>query len=430
MGTSIIILTYNHLEKTKRCIESIRRYTKEEVYEIIVVDNNSKDDTINWLKTQSYITVIYNKENMGYPIGCNQGIKIANKNYDILLLNNDTIVTTNWLTNLRKCLYSNSNIGAVGPISNSNDNLQGCNFIFNDYNDMQIKAIKNNISDSNRWEEKVFLTGFCLLIKREVINKIKMLDETYSPGYIEDNDLSLQILNFSYKLFLCHDSFVYHERGTSFREDINKFNSLILRNRTIFENKWHFSCFEFDNSKNLSIFLANKPKEILNYNSSIGVSSLRIKYFFRNSNIISLEEDANKRKFSSMFFKTASCLNELADNTFDTIFIGNYLEKVDNPILFLNNLRPYLKDKGRIIGEFKNISYLKNINLLLNDNWYYDNFNKQNNFTRNDIVRITLDSKYRVITIYPFYHKEKESVSSIHTNSSSIYYYSFVIEKI
>ena len=430
MGTSIIILTYNHLEKTKKCIESIKTYTKNEVYEIIVVDNNSNDDTINWLKTQSDITVIYNKENRGFPSGCNQGISVANKSYDILLLNNDTIVTTNWLTNLRKCLYSKSNIGAVGPVSNCNDNLQGASFTFKNFIDMQIKAMKNNISDSNRWEEKAFLTGFCLLIKREVIDKIKMLDERYSPGYIEDNDLALQILSSSYKLFLCHDSFVYHERGTSFREDINKFNSLILRNRAIFEDKWHFSCFEFDNSKNSSIFLANKPKDILDYNSSIGVSSLRIKYFFRNSNITLLEEDANKRKFSNMFFKTVSCLNELNGNTFDTIFIGNYLEKVDSPILFLNSLRPYLKDKGRIIGEFKNISYLKNINLLLSDNWYYENFNKQNNFTRNDIIRMALDSKYRVVTIYPFYHKEKESISSIHTNSSSIYYYSFVIEKI
>lgn len=431
MGTSIIILTYNHLEKTKKCIESIKKYTKDEVYEIIVVDNNSNDGTINWLKTQSDITVIYNKENRGFPSGCNQGISEANKNYDILLLNNDTIVTTNWLSNLRKCLYSKSNIGAVGPVSNCNDNLQGGgSFTFKSFIDMQMKAIKNNISDSNRWEEKVFLTGFCLLIKREVIDKIKILDERYSPGYIEDNDLALQILSSSYKLFLCHDSFVYHERGTSFREDINKFNSLILRNRAIFEDKWHFSCFEFDNSKNSSIFLANKPKDILDYNSSIGVSSLRIKYFFRNSNITSLEEDADKRKFSNMFFKTVSCLNELNGNTFDTIFIGNYLEKVDSPILFLNSLRPYLKDKGRIIGEFKNISYLKNINLLLSDNWYYENFNKQNNFTRNDIIRMALDSKYRVVTIYPFYHKEKESISSIHTNSSSIYYYSFVIEKI
>ena len=86
-------------------------------------------------------------------------------------------------------------------------------------------------------------------------------------------------------------------------------------------------------------------------------------------------------------------------------------------------------DTPRIIGEFKNVSCLKNINLLLSDNWYYENFDKQNNFTRNDIIRMALDSKYRIVTIYPFYYKEKELISSIHTNSSSIYYYSFVLEK-
>lgn len=69
MGTSIIILTYNNLEKTKLCLESIRKYTKEEVYEIIVVDNHSTDGTKEWLKVQNDIKVIYNDTNLGFPIG-------------------------------------------------------------------------------------------------------------------------------------------------------------------------------------------------------------------------------------------------------------------------------------------------------------------------------------------------------------------------
>ena len=51
--TSIIILTYNKLEYTKMCIESIRKFTNKNSYEIIVVDNNSQDDTVNWLKEQN-----------------------------------------------------------------------------------------------------------------------------------------------------------------------------------------------------------------------------------------------------------------------------------------------------------------------------------------------------------------------------------------
>ncbi len=99
--TSIVILTYNKLEYTKLCIDSIRKYTKSGTYEIVVVDNNSTDDTREWLKEQKDIKVILNDENLGFPGGCNVGINAAEKENDILLLNNDTIVTPRWLENLK-----------------------------------------------------------------------------------------------------------------------------------------------------------------------------------------------------------------------------------------------------------------------------------------------------------------------------------------
>ncbi|MGL5087288.1 MAG: glycosyltransferase family 2 protein, partial [Clostridium sp.] len=61
--TSIIILTYNQLEYTKLCIESIRAFTAKSCYEIIVVDNNSSDETVMWLKEQEDLVVIYNEKN-------------------------------------------------------------------------------------------------------------------------------------------------------------------------------------------------------------------------------------------------------------------------------------------------------------------------------------------------------------------------------
>ena len=109
--TSIIILTYNNLPLTKACLESIYHYTEKDTYEIIVVDNNSSDDTRTWLLEQTSLKLILNTENKGFPKGCNQGIQIANQENDILLLNNDTIVTENWLKNLKKCLDSNPKIG-------------------------------------------------------------------------------------------------------------------------------------------------------------------------------------------------------------------------------------------------------------------------------------------------------------------------------
>ena len=204
-NTSIIIVTYNHLDYTKDCIESIKKYSQKGTYEIIVIDNSSTDGTKEWLKEQSNLKIILNDENLGFPKACNQGIAIAEKENDILLLNNDTIVTKNWLDNLKICLNSNPKIGAVGAVSNHNENDQGCDFSYDDFEQMQQLAEINNISDTSRWEEKVFLIGFCLLIKRNVLNEIKFLDENYTPGYIEDNALSLEIIKRGYHLVLCHD---------------------------------------------------------------------------------------------------------------------------------------------------------------------------------------------------------------------------------
>lgn len=91
--TSIIILTYNNLVYNRICVDSIRKYTKENTYEIVVVDNNSTDGTREWLKEQKDIVAIFNEENVGFPKGCNIGIAAAGKENDILFLNNDTVVT-------------------------------------------------------------------------------------------------------------------------------------------------------------------------------------------------------------------------------------------------------------------------------------------------------------------------------------------------
>jgi O-antigen biosynthesis protein len=115
--TSIIIATYNKFDFTQKCIDSIRQYTTKEDYEIIVVDNDSKDETRNWLKKQKDIITICNESNLGFPKACNQGIDIATGD-NILLLNNDTIVTENWLSNLLICLHSSDDIGAVGAVTN------------------------------------------------------------------------------------------------------------------------------------------------------------------------------------------------------------------------------------------------------------------------------------------------------------------------
>jgi GT2 family glycosyltransferase len=130
--TSIVIVTFKQLEFTRPCVASICEHTPEP-FELVLVDNGSSDGTVEYLKgvgsrqsgvgeergrTQPLkVTVAANAENRGFPAAANQGIREAT-GQQILLLNNDTIVTSGWLTRMLRALHSDPAIGIVGPVSN------------------------------------------------------------------------------------------------------------------------------------------------------------------------------------------------------------------------------------------------------------------------------------------------------------------------
>ncbi|MBA4407000.1 hypothetical protein C0389_06980, partial [bacterium] len=112
---SIVLIAYNQFDYTKKCIESIIKHTKVS-YEIILIDNNSSDDTVkNITKKFPEIRLIRNSENLGFPAAANQGITASLGDY-VLLLNNDTVVTENWLEKMTELSDNNNRIGIVGPI--------------------------------------------------------------------------------------------------------------------------------------------------------------------------------------------------------------------------------------------------------------------------------------------------------------------------
>lgn len=248
MKTSIIILTYNNIEYTKECIDSIRMHTKEGTYEIIVIDNLSIDNTRTWLLEQNDLKVVLNSENLGFPKGCNIGIGASEKENDILLLNNDTIVTDGWLENLQRCLYKDELIGAVGPVSNSVQYYQQIDTKYKDCNEMKMFAKKFNKANENLWEERQKLIGFCMLIKRSVLDEVGLLDERFTPGNYEDDDYSIRIIERGYKIYLCKDTFIHHYGGVSFSKNDDYMN-LLNKNENEFKLKWGFT-----SKKNMNIY--------------------------------------------------------------------------------------------------------------------------------------------------------------------------------
>ena len=245
-NTSIIILSYNTLDLLQLCIGSIREFTEEGTYEIIVVENASQDGSAEWLKEQKDLICIYNEENRGFPKGCNQGLEIA-AGTELLLLNSDTIVTKHWLDNLRRALYSSPQVGAVSCVTNYCSNNQQIKVSYESIEEMQAFAAGYNKTNPALWEDRTTLVGFCYLFKREVYEKVGFLDERFSPGNYEDDDYSLRILREGYSLLVCRDTFIHHFGSAGFRkryteqeeaEKAKRYNALLQRNYALFQKKW------------------------------------------------------------------------------------------------------------------------------------------------------------------------------------------------
>lgn len=234
--TSIIIPTFNGLRLLRQCLDSIRQYT-DVPYELIVVDNGSTDGTADYCR-QEQIPFISLPSNTGFPAACNRGLRMASGDA-LLLLNNDVVVSANWLSNLLAGLYSSDHIGIVGPIANYVSGKQQVAYPYADLAEFQRLAAEANRPDASKRKLAERIVGFCFLFKREVLDTIGLLDEHFSPGHYEDDDYCFRARMCGFSLMICGDALVHHEGSASFKEHAaGRVEELIERNYLLFQNKW------------------------------------------------------------------------------------------------------------------------------------------------------------------------------------------------
>lgn len=405
--TSIIILTYNQIEYTKLCIESIRKFTPKNKYEIIIIDNNSSDGTVDWLKEQSDIKSVYNNKNLGFPKGCNQGIELA-KGENILLLNNDVIVTPNWLYNLDKALWSQDSVGAVGPITNACSYYQQIDVDYKSIEDMLIFAQKINKSNINSWKYRIKLVGFCMLIKKSVVDNVGVLDELFTPGNFEDDDLSFRMLEAGYKLLLCQDTFIHHFGSVSFKENSNKYTDIMNINRRKFEIKWGFNSEYSGIIRNDLISKIDNDLEeninVLEIGCGMGATLLEIKNTYKNSSVYGIEisESAGKLAKNSanvLIGNVEEMQLDYEKGFFDYIILGDVIEHLIDPWKLVNELKKYLKKDGYLLSSIPNIMHVSVLRNLVQGNFTYADAGILDRthlrfFTLNEIIKMFNSSNY------------------------------------
>jgi GT2 family glycosyltransferase/CDP-glycerol glycerophosphotransferase (TagB/SpsB family)/glycosyltransferase involved in cell wall biosynthesis len=224
---SIIIPVWNKVALTKQCIENLTKNTSYSNYEIIIVDNNSTDETPQYLKTLlSNIKVITNKENLGFAKATNQGAKQAIGDY-LVLLNNDTIPLTGWLTNLVKTIKQ-ENVGIVGAkLLYEDDSIQHCGVVLRrdrKFFKHPYKFVERDHKIVNQVREWDAVTAACLITPKSLYFKLGLLDEEYLNG-CEDIDYCCAVRNAGYKIIYQPKSELYHlESQTPRKIDSNDAN--------------------------------------------------------------------------------------------------------------------------------------------------------------------------------------------------------------
>ena len=240
-SVSIVILTFNELEYTKQCVESIRKNTPQH-HEIVFVDNGSKDGTVKWLRTilkeNANYKLIENAENKGFAAGCNQGIQSATHDH-ILLINNDVVVTEGWLSGMMECLDSAPDIGIVGPMTNHISGVQKVPEVgYASIGDLGAFARDFRKRNRHRRVASRRVVGFCMLFRRQLIKEIGLLDESFGSGNFEDDDFCLRASLAGYRNVIAGEVFIHHYGSRTFIGNRIDYGSSLSGNRKVFAEKW------------------------------------------------------------------------------------------------------------------------------------------------------------------------------------------------
>lgn len=232
-SVDIIICIHNALSDVRKCLDSVIRYTSPP-YSLILVDDGSNMETASYLNNFSQLfgtRLIRNNEPRGYTFAANQGMRDSNSDY-IVLLNSDTIVTPEWLDRMVECASTDEKTGMVGPLSNtaswqSVPEIQSNGDWHNNplppgVSVPQMGRLVAKVS-KRQYPKIPFLNGFCLLVKRDLIEEIGYFDEeSFGRGYGEENDYCLRALKAGWELRVADDVYIFHAQSRSYTDELRK----------------------------------------------------------------------------------------------------------------------------------------------------------------------------------------------------------------
>jgi len=231
----VVILNFNQESDTEECVLSLKKMHNQN-YRILLVDNGSTDDSGFKLKEKFRdIEFLRSDKNLGFAGGCNLGLKKSIEDGPaghILLLNNDTIVSENLIDELLRALRVNNAAGIAGAVNfyyskPDKVHMAGHRFLWW----LGIQSIVTKMD--SRFKELQSLSACCMLIKKEVVEKVGLFDERFFI-YYEDSDLCLRARGAGFNVVAARDARVWHKISRVFGEKTAGEYYIYTRNQPLF----------------------------------------------------------------------------------------------------------------------------------------------------------------------------------------------------
>lgn len=343
---SIVIVNYNVRYFLEQCLQSVFDACTSIDAEIIVVDNNSIDDSCTMIKQKfPQVRLIENKKNTGFATANNQGVAIAKGEY-VLILNPDTVVAEDTFLKILKFAKSYNNLGALGVklidgngvfLPESKRGIPTPNVAFNKLLGFNTdKYYAKHVNENSNGSIEV-LVGAFMLIKRSIYNEVKGFDEAYFM-YGEDIDLSYKILKKGYDNYYFSESKIIHYKGESTKKDLKYLNNFYGA-MGIFYKK-HFTVNPINDFmykigiafwKKVQLFKVTKPNAV---NKSFK------RYIYIGNNEATFAKIKLKLKPELTIYHSGISISAILANTIDTLIFDNNLisnKDIINTMELLNN---------------------------------------------------------------------------------------------
>lgn len=268
----IILVNFNSYKDTIECVRSLKKINYLN-YKIVIVDNNSKNDSVKELKKHlNDCIIIESKNNKGFSGGNNLAIEYSIKNGAeyVLLLNNDTLVNPNFLTNMINSYNKINNVGIVtckilyypeqNKIWYGGGKINWFKFIVEHYGMGEF-----DIGQTDLNKEVDFATGCCMLVKIDVLKKVGLLSDEYFM-YFEDVDFCVRVKEAGYRIWYNHNAIIYHKVGQASGGEESSFSiEWCTRNRLFFMKKYKNRVPKFQYFLSLFFFYITRIIRYLEY---------------------------------------------------------------------------------------------------------------------------------------------------------------------